>query len=98
MDSAVRLVASLLLAFAFVACEAPPVHGAAVVAALLGLDVLGGQVAVRARRRGVRASAVRQLAIGTLYVAVAAVLGALFAPPSGSSSSRRPAPAARPVC
>ena len=84
------------LAFAFVACAAP-VHGAVVVAALLGLDFLGGQVAVRARRRGVRASAVRQLATGTVFVAVAAVLGALFASPSGSSSSRRQAPAARPA-
>jgi hypothetical protein len=83
-------------AFAFVACAAP-VHGAVMVAALLGLDFLGGQVAVRARRRGVRASAVRQLATGTVFVAVAAVLGALFAAPSGSSSSRRPVPAARPA-
>lgn len=97
--TAVLLAAGQLatLAFAFVACAAAPVHGAVVVAALLGLDFLGGQVAVRARRRGVRASAVRQLATGTLFVAVAAVLGALFAPPSGPSSSRRPVPAARPA-
>lgn len=85
------------IAFAFVASAAPPVHGAVVVAALLGLDFLGGQLAVRARRRGVRTSAVRQLATGTAFVAVAAVLGTLFAAPSGASSSRRPAPAARPA-
>lgn len=85
------------IAFAFVACAAPPVHGAVVVAALLGLDFLGGQVAVRARRRGVHTSAARQLVTGTVFVAVAAVLGALFASPSGSSSSRRPVPAARPA-
>lgn len=85
------------IAFAFVASAAPPVHGAVVVTALLGLDFLGGQLAVRARRRGVRASAVRQLGTGTAFVAVAAVLGTLFAAPSGASSSRRPAPAARPA-
>jgi hypothetical protein len=85
------------IALAFVACAAPPVHGAVVVASLLGLDFLGGQVAVRARRRGVHASAARQLATGTVFVALAATLGALFAPPSGSSSSRRPVPAARPA-
>lgn len=83
-------------AFAFVACAAP-VHGAVVVATLLGLDFLGGQLAVRARRRGLRVSAVRQLATGTVFVAVAAVLGALFAAPSGASSSRRPVPCARPA-
>jgi hypothetical protein len=32
-----------------------------------------------------------------VFVALAATLGALFAPPSGSSSSRRPVPAARPA-
>lgn len=85
------------IVFAFVASAAPPVHGAVVVAALLGLDFLGGQLAVRARRRGVRTSAVRQLATGTAFVAVAAVLGSLFAAPSGASSSRRPVPAARPA-
>lgn len=96
--TAVLLAAGQVVAFAFafVACAAP-VHGAVVVATLLGLDFLGGQLAVRARRRGVRVSAVRQLATGTVFVAMAAVLGALFAAPSGSSSLRRPVPCARPA-
>jgi hypothetical protein len=72
------------------AAEANPQHamgGFCAAVALLILDFAGGQLGVRAYNRGVRRSAVTQVAAGAMIVAVAGGIGAI--------GSRLPVPAAQ---
>ena len=56
------------------------VAGITMFIALLALDFIGGQFAVRAHNRGVRPSAFRQLITGAAFVAAAGSLGAFVGP------------------
>ena len=56
------------------------VTGVIMIWALLALDLIGGQLAVRAHNRGVRRSPWRQLAVGAAYLAGALALASAIAP------------------